>query len=351
MSGMATVRIGNRVIGDGHPVFVIADVGLTNGGDLERTFELIDIAKDLGVDAVKFQMIGPDFLLSDHDRTYTYPTKNDGPQTENMYEMFSGLNYTLAEWKQIANGVKSAGMEFICTSHYMGAVDILEECQVDCHKICTWSVTHKRLIQKLGKTGKPMFMDMGSSSEHGLLELIDWFVHAGGSTIMPLHDFHTTKLSDMNFRSINKLKQICASPVGFTAPDEKTHLDFMAMGIGINILEKRLTHDKTIPKNGHWKSLDPDEFKEWLGTIKELEQALGSNIIKPSRGDLETSKWAFKSLFAIKDIKSGELITDQMIDGRRPGTGISAKCIDDIIGRHAQMDINKGTMLDWAMID
>ena len=350
MSEATTVRIGNRVVGDGHPLFVIADIGLTNGGDINRTFDLIEIAKSLGVDALKFQMIGPEFLLGDRKITYTYPTMNDGPQTENMFEMFSGLTYSPDEWTKIAKAVRFAGLEFICTSHYLGAVDVLEECQVDCHKICTWSVNHKRLIQKLGKTGKSLLMDMGVSSEHSLLELIDWFTNAGGATVVPLHDFHTTELSDMNIRSIEKLKEICAGPVGYTAPDEKTPLDYMAMGQGINIIEKRLTHDKTIPQNGHWKSLDPSEFKGWLATIKDLDLALGSKIIKPSPGDLETSKWAFKSLHALTDIKKGDMLTDKIVDGRRPGTGISVKLVDDVVGRVARVDISSGTMLDWRMV-
>ena len=349
MSEISTVKIGDRIIGPGHPVFIIADVGLTNGGDLERTFKLIDIAKELGVDAIKFQMIGPEYLLGDKEITYTYPTMNDGPQTENMFEMFSALNYSPSEWKEISERVTSVGLEFVCTSHYFGAVDILEECDVKCHKICSWSVTHKRLIQKLGTTGKPMFMDMGSSTESSLLELIGWHANSGGGEIIPLHDFHTTALDEMNFRNINRLKKIFSSPVGFTSPDEKIHQDFMAMGMEINVLEKRLTHDKTIPKNGHWKALEPDEFKQWMQTIKELEIALGSSTIKPSKNDISTSSWAFKSLFAIQDVKKGCVVEDQMIDGRRPGTGISAKYVDNIIGRRAQKDIKKGTMLSWEM--
>jgi sialic acid synthase SpsE len=351
MDDIAPVKIGDRLIGPGQPVFIIADVGLTNGGDLKRTFMLIDIAKELGVDAIKFQIIGPDYLLGDREITYTYPTVNDGLKTENMYEMFSALNFSASEWNKISDAVKSAGLEFICTSHYLGAVDILEQCNVNCHKICSWSVTHKRLIQKIGKTGKPMFMDLGTSTQSSLLELIDWYVNSGGTEIIPLHDFHTNELSEMNFRNIKKLKQIFSSPVGYTAPDQSTHHDFMAMGMEINVLEKRLTHDRSIPKNGHWKSMEPDEFKQWIKTIKELEISMGSSRIQPSKSDIKTSNWAFNSLFAIKNIKNGCHINDQMVDGLRPGTGISAKKVDDIIGKRANCDIKSGTMITWEMLN
>ena len=127
MIDIAPIRIGDRLIGPGQPVFILADVGLTNGGDLDRALMLVDIAKDLGVDAIKFQMIGPEYLLGDREITYTYPTINHGKITENMFEMFSDLSFSPSEWEKISEAAKSAGLEFICTSHYLKAVDILEE--------------------------------------------------------------------------------------------------------------------------------------------------------------------------------------------------------------------------------
>ena len=124
----------------------------------------------------------------------------------------------------------------------------------------------------------------------------------------------------------------------------------MAMGMDINVIEKRLTIDRTIPKNGHWKAMEPDEFHQWVKTIRNLETALGSSTIKPTQGDIETSKWAFKSLFSVEDIKKGNIIEDYMIDGRRPGSGISVKNIDSVVGRRATEDIPAESMLSWEML-
>lgn len=350
MIDIASIKLGDRLVGPGQPVFIIADVGLTNGGDLNRSLMLIEIAKDIGVDAIKFQMIGPEYLLGDREITYTYPTTNHGNVTENMFEMFSNLTFSPLEWKTITEAAKSAGLEFICTSHYLAAVDILEELNVVCHKICSWSVTHKRLIQKIGRTGKAMFMDMGTSTQSSLLELCDWYYNSGGFAVIPLHDFHTSNLTEMNFRSIEHVRNILATPVGYTSPGINSHHEYMALGLGVNVIEKRLTHDRTIPKNGHWKAMEPDEFKNWIKVIKDLELSLGSKAIHPSKGDIETSKWAFKSIFAIQEIPEGSYISDNMVDGKRPGTGISAKKIDDIVGKRANCHIHKGTMITWEMI-
>lgn len=344
------VKIGDRLIGLGQPIFVMADVGLTNGGSLDRAFLLIDICRALGVDAIKFQMIGPEFLLGDKTIAYTYPTLNDGQKTENMFEMFSDLTFSPAQWKRIVAAARNAGLEFVCTSHYLGAVDVLEGCGVNCHKVCSWSVTHKRLIQKMGRTRKPMFMDMGTSTQAMLQELIHWHSNSGGRGTIPLHDFHTKELTEVNFRSIPHIKRNFGCPVGYTSPGRSSHHDFMAIGLGVSVLEKRLTHDRSIPKNGHAKALEPEEFREWLHTVRDLELSLGSSMIIPSQEDLKQSRKYFKSLFAIRDIKKGERITDEMVDGRRPGTGISAKNVDLIVGRWARADIKSGKMISWDMV-
>jgi sialic acid synthase SpsE len=350
MEQIAQVKIGDKMIGTGQPIYTIADVGLTNGGNMDFSLQLIEIAKDLGVDAIKFQMIGPEYLLGDRSIEYTYPTLNDGPKTENMFEMFSDMSYTPEEWKRIARAAKDAGLEFICTAHYMGAVDILEECEVNCHKICSWSVTHKRLIQKIGRTGKSMLMDMGTSGRGNLANVIDWHAEAGGRGLVILHDFHTNNTSEMNFRNIPFITEHFACPVGYTPQGRDFAHDYMAVGLGAHVLEKRLTHDRSIPKNGYVKSLDPDEFKEWLKTIKDLEQSLGSATIQPTVSDLEQAKKYFKSIFVKQNLRRGDMITDDMVDGMRPGVGISTAQIDSIVGRRVCQDIAAGTMLSWEML-
>ena len=119
------IKIGKKIVGDNKPIFIIADLGLTNGGDIKRTFKLIDIASKLKVDAVKFQLIGPDHILGDKKISYTYPTLKNGMIKQNMYEMFKELEYTPLEWYKISKYVKSKNLEFICTSHFIEAVEIL----------------------------------------------------------------------------------------------------------------------------------------------------------------------------------------------------------------------------------
>lgn len=347
-ASVSPIKVGSKYIGDGHPIYIMADLGLTNGGDIDRTFKLIDIAAAMGVDAIKFQMIGPDNLLGDRSREYTYPTLNDGPKTENMYSMFSKLNYTDQEWLKIASYVREKGLEFICTAHTIEALPILEKINVNMHKICTWSMTHKRLIQAIGKTGKPMMLDTGMFTTQTLAQTLDWHSQAGGRGALILHDFHTKNNEQMNFKAIPYMKSYFGSPVGYTPQGRDNDMDFMSIGLGVNILEKRLTIDRSIPENGHIKALEPEEFSLWIKRVKELEQTLGITNVLPTDDDRDTSTWAFKSLFLNTDIKAGDFFKDSMLSARRPGDGISAALVDEVVGKKATRDLTKATKLSWS---
>jgi len=326
----------------------MADLGLTNSGDLKRTFELIDIAANTGVDAVKFQMINPDKLLGDKSFEWTYPTLNDGPKTENMYEMFLKLNYSDEEWSEIAQYARSKNLEFICTAHTIEGVPLLEKIGVSIHKICTWSVTHKRMVQEMGNTGKPLMLDTGTFTTNSLARTLNWHTESGGRGAIILHDFHTTNHAQMNFRAIPYMKHFFGYPVGYTPQGRDCDLDFMSIGLGVNVLEKRLTVDRGIPQNGHIKALEPDEFSGWIERVKELEEALGLFTVLPTDDDNEASKKYFKSLFLNCDLVEGEVIQTDMLSARRPGNGISASEVDYVCGKKTTRDLKNGTKLGWS---
>jgi N-acetylneuraminate synthase/N,N'-diacetyllegionaminate synthase len=339
------VKIGNKEIGDDRPIYIIADVGLTNGGNIARTFKLIDIAKKLNVDAIKFQLLGPDHLLGDKKITYTYPTLKNGKIKQNMFEMFKELEFTNEEWFKISQYTKKKNLEFICTSHYLGAVDILEKCNVNVHKICTWSSNHKELIKKIGKTKKPMIIDTGVTNTKETQKIFNWYKSGGGKKILVLHDFHTNDFNQMNFKAITYLKKKYSIPVGYTPQGRESDLDFLSIGLGANILEKRLTTDRSIPKNGHWKSLEPNEFKDWLKKVRNCEKSMGNETLVATKDDLEQSKKYFKSFFSKKYIFKGEKITKDKITLMRPGTGFSSEKENIILRSYAKKNIPSGTML------
>ena len=345
-----SIKINNKYIGDNNPIYLIADLGLTNGGDIERTFKLIDISAKLKVDAVKFQLIGPEHLLGDKKVSYTFPTLSKGRIKQNMFKMFKELEYSNEQWYKISNYAKSKKLEFICTSHFEGAVDILEKCKVNIHKICVWSSTHKRLVQLIGKTKKPLMIDTGALDTKMTDNIYQWHKNSGGKGFLVLHDFHTNNIAEMNFKSIPFIKKRYKCPVGFTPQGREDKFDFFSIGLGANILEKRLTISRSIPKNGHWKSLEPKEFKNWIDNVRLYEKSLGMYNIVPTKEDKRQSKLYFKSLFIKKDIPKNTKIKEDMLASMRPGKGIPTTKIDQIIGKKAKFNLKKGNILKLNQI-
>lgn len=344
------IKIGKKTIGDKKKIFLIGDIGLTHKGDIEIIFKMIDFFSLNKVDAIKMQLIGPEFLFGDKNVTHTYKTLKDGLITQNMIEMTSELNLKDEEWYKIAKYIRKKKMEFICTSHYLGAVDILEKCNVNIHKICTWSTNHKRMIQKMGSTGKPLMIDLGASDVNDVDNIYKWHKNSGGKGFLVLHDFHTENFNEMNFKSIPFIKKRYNCPVGYTPQGRDSKLDFLSVGMGINMIEKRLTLDRSTPKNGHWKALEPNEFINWIRDIKNLEKALGSETIKPTKTDIKQSKKYFKSIYSSREIKKGQKLNDSNLKAARPGTGIPVNSIDDILGKKAKKNIKKNKIILKSMI-
>lgn len=343
---ISSVKIGSKKIGPGYPIFVVADLGLTCGGDIHETMELIEISAEIGVNAVKFQMLDADALLGDKDVTYTYPTLLNGHQTENMYTMFKGLEFSDTQWAAIRDKAYEKNLEMIVTAHYEGAVSRINRLDLPINKICTWSLSHQRLLRLLAANGKDLVIDMGTIDEAELLELHSFYVDNGGGQVVILHDFHTENASESNFRALSRYENL-GFVYGYAPQGRKDWLDYMAVGQGISIIEKRLTLDRERPRNGYWKALEKEEFINWLANLRECEKSLGTSEIKPTLKDLEQAKKYYKSAWLNQDVNEGDLIKEDHFIFKRPGTGIlSGRITNFYCGKRYTKFHKKGEMLN-----
>lgn len=306
--------------------FIIADLGLTNGGSLNTSYALIEAAAGLGVNAVKFQMIDADELLGDRTAEYSYPTIKLGTKTQNMYEMFKRLEYTDPEWLLIKEKCDEQKVGLIVTSHVLSAVDRIERLRLPVNKICTWSLTHYEMIGKLAANNKPLILDTGTITLHELRQLESFYINNGGGRLIVLYDFHTNNPKEFNFNAIRSLVEL-GYEVGYTPQGRQNWLDYMALGLGASVLEKRLTLSRVTPENGHFKALEPQEFFEWMQNVQHCVVSLGGVDLQPTEQDLLDSKKYYKSAWLVKDVKKGEVITPENFVFKRPGLGISSKDI------------------------
>lgn len=338
------VSIGNRLIGQDEPCFLIAEVGTTCLGNLKKAKDLIDAAANAGMDAIKFQVIDPD-QISDKSASYNIMI-NGVLQQANMYEMFTRLAFTEAEWMEIHQLCHSRGLLFFATVDFMGGVDLLERVGVAVHKIGAWDAAYKSLITHIGKTGKPMFVDLGPATESEVETLVNWYIEAGGSSVLFMHDFHTQDDRQMHLHTIRYLKEKYPNwPVGFSSPARDDDLDIAALTLGSAYVEKRLILNRLEPAFHAHESLEPKELKDWVDRIRHIERALGKDGIFPSDADLEGREKFYRSACTLRKVNIGEQFTVNNLGAKRPGTGIPAASIPSLWGRKALRSLDENTLI------
>ena len=329
-------------------LYLVADLGLTCCGDLKTSLNLIEIASEIGFQAVKFQMLNAEELLGDRAVEYTYPTLVEGPKTERMLDMFKKLEMSRDNWFRIKQECEKVGLELIITCHVQSAVPLINELNLPYNKICTWSINHYHMIKDLAANGKPLIIDTGTINQTELEELRCFYSQHGGGEIIIFFDFHTDDMFEYNFNAIRQLKSL-GFIVGYTPQGRKDWLDYMSIGNGATILEKRLTLSRDTPLNGHWKAHEPAELKEWVQNVTECYLGLGNGLLQPTKDDLATSKWAYKSARLVRDVQIEQIISSDDFIFQRPGHGVSSKDIlSKYVGKKYKRSYSKG---EWFSVE
>lgn len=338
-----TVTIGGRAIGPGEPCYLVTEVGTTCVGDLDKARQLIDAAAAAGMDAVKFQLIDPTQLS---DTSVTYPVIVDGKETRvSMKEMFERLKFTPDEWRTVRDACAHAGLQFFATVDYVEGVDLLEALEVPVHKIGAWDGTFRPLVERIGATAKPMFVDLGPTSEAEMGDILHWYREAGGTAVLFLHDFHTADDREMNLRAVQYLNETQPWPAGFSSPARDDALDFAALALGARVIEKRLILDRSEAAFHAHESLEPQELKCWVERIRHVERALGRRAIAPSSDDRRMSRDYYRSICTLRTVRSGEAFSPENVGGKRPGTGLATARLPQVWGRRAKRDLPPDTLL------
>jgi sialic acid synthase SpsE len=334
---MKKVKIGTKSIGHEEPCYLIAEVGTTCMGNLDTALQLLVAAKDAGVDAVKFQVIDPSQLSDD---TVTYPVTVNGKVTNvSMSDMFHKLIFDEQSWKKIAEEARHLGIDFFATVDYLEGVDLLERIGVDVHKIGAWDATFKPLIEHIGKTGKPMFADLGPTTTEEADNIVKWYIEAGGTAVLFMHDFHTQEDMQMNLKTITHLNMRYPWPAGFSSPALDHDIDIAALALGATYLEKRLILSRSELAFHTHESCEPSELKSWVERIRHIERALGKSEITPSEKDLEGKLKYYRSICTLEPIRAGEIFTSQNLGAKRPGSGIETARLAEFWGQKAAHDL------------
>lgn len=342
--------INNRQIGDGHPVYIIAEMSANHGQGYDEAVKIIQAAKDAGADAIKLQTYTPDTITIDCDNEY-FRIKGTIWEGRNLYDLYKEA-YTPWEWqpklKEIANDL---GMDLFSTPFDNTAVDFLEKIEVPAYKIASFELVDIPLIQRVAKTGKPIIMSTGMATIGEIEEAVTAARGAGCKELALLKctSAYPAPPEEINLRTIPHMADAFGVPVGLSDHTLGIGVPVVAVTLGACIIEKHFTLSRAVPGPDSAFSLEPHEFKEMVEAIRVAEKALGQ--VNYAVTEKEAASRVFRrSLFVVKDMKAGDVFTADNVRSIRPGYGLPTKHLERIIQRRAAKGIKKGTPVTWDLV-
>jgi sialic acid synthase SpsE/sugar phosphate isomerase/epimerase len=335
------IRIGQRLVGDGHPAFIIAEAGINHNGSVETARRLIDVAAEAGADAVKFQMRDAEELfragvvedMSAEDIGFQY-----------IMQLIKHCELTRDQYADLAQYTASKGLMFLCTPWDKRSVEVLEELGVPAYKIASADLTNLDLIEHVASRCRPMLVSTGMSTRKEI-ETTVVFMRKLGAQFALLHcnSSYPAAFKDIHLRHIQTLKNRFGCPVGYSGHELGISVSEAAVALGASIIERHFTLDRTMRGPDHAMSLEPQGLHKLVRDIRHIEEAMGSDVRMMTRGEYMNRKVLGKSVVATRTIAPGEVITREMCAVKSPAHGLSPQRLLDVVGRTARRDIAEGT--------
>jgi N-acetylneuraminate synthase/N,N'-diacetyllegionaminate synthase len=347
-----SIRIGSREVGDTHPVFIVAEIGINHNGSVEQAKRLISAAQEAGVDAVKFQVFRADEFVGDPGLTYTY--RSQGREiTEPMLEMFQRYEFDSDEWREIFRFSRDAGVGFFATPQNPSDLDfILSITDMPAIKVGSDDLTNLELLDSYARRGKPLIISAGMAYLSEIDEAVNTIRAAGNPDLVVLHciSSYPAGTEEINLRKIPAIRRIFNVPVGFSDHTLGSRAALGAVALGACMIEKHITLDRDLPGPDHWFSADPEEIRELVAGIRFMEEALGSSLLEPTEKERGMRELARRSIVASRDIDEGETIGRDMLALRRPGTGLAPKFLAEVLHRRAARPIRRHEPISFDAI-
>jgi N-acetylneuraminate synthase len=344
------VEIDGCVIGTDRPPYLIAEMSANHNGDREKAFALLKAAKDAGAHAVKLQTYTAD--------TMTIDCKSDDFRIEwglwagrYLYELYQEASTPWGWHEDLFAKARELGITIFSTPFDETAVDFLEELGAPAYKIASFELTHIPLIRKVASTGKPMIMSTGMASWEEIEEALNAAREAGANDVVLLHcvSSYPTPPEEANLRTIPVLANRFDVHVGLSDHTLGTTVATTAVALGISVIEKHFTLDRNDEGPDSAFSMNPAELEDLARATREAWLALGR--VRHGRTASESTMAHYRrSIYAVRDIRKGELLTTDNVRVIRPGYGLAPRNFDDVLGRECGCDISRGTPITWEKL-
>ena len=345
---MVSIRIDGKKIGDGFPCYTIAEAGANHDGTLDKALKLIDAAKEANSDSIKFQTYKAGKLTTKSAPKYW----EDGNPKETQYDVFSKLDHLENDdWKEIFEYAKSKSITCFSTPFDEESVNLLYSLETPAFKIASADITHIPLIKSIAKKRLPIFISTGMASDIEIESAIETIENEGNHDIVIMHCItsYPTKPEDANLSMILTLKQKFSNYViGYSDHTIGTNIGVYSTFYGSTCIEKHFTYDSLLTESpDHRLSLDTKGFRRLVDELRMVEISRGESKRKEFDSEKEAVKYARRSIVSTTKIKVGEKILREMLDIKRPGTGIPPRFFDNIIGKTVIKEIEEDQPIKW----
>ncbi len=348
---MKPIKIGNKEVGEKNPVFIVAELSANHLQNYELAVKTVKAAKEIGADAIKLQTYTPDTITLDCDNEFFQIKKDTIWDGKTLYQLYEEA-YTPWEWQpKLKNLAEDLGMLCFSSPFDKTAVDFLERMGVPVYKIASFEINDLPLIEYVASKGKPVIISTGIAELEDIKDAIGACKKVGNEQIILLKctSSYPAPLEDINLRTMADFSEKFSTLVGLSDHTLGISVPIAAAALGACLIEKHLILNRELGGPDSAFSLEPNEFKMMVESIREVEKALGQvsyELTEKTKKNREFSR----SLFITQDLKAGEILTEDNVKSIRPAYGLHTKYLKDIVGKKILKDVKKGTPLSWELI-
>ncbi len=351
MCAPRTIRIGDRLVGDGAPVFVIAEAGVNHNADLGQAKELADAALAAGADAVKYQVFSAERLATKGARKFVY-ARRFGPPDDSLRTMLKQLELPLEAFYELKAHCDRRGITMLATPYDEEMVEFVSALGCPAMKIGSTDNDNPRVLRRAAQCGVPVLLSTGMCTLSMVARAVEMLWEGGAAqlAILACATSYPTPMADANLRVIPTLAQAFGVPVGLSDHMAEIHGALAAVALGACMIEKHITLSRELPGPDQTSSLEPDELKELVRQVREVELALGDGVKRITGPEAEIAPEVRRFIVAARPLEAGHCLREEDILLKRSGGGIPAMHHDLVIGKTLGRPVPEDEPIDWEDI-
>ena len=334
-----------------HKVYIIAEAGVNHNGDIKTALKLIDKAKEIGADCIKFQTFKAHKIVTKNSPKANYQLAVTD-KSESQFEMLKKLELDFEDYSSILKRCKEKNIDFLSTPYNIEDVDFLESLNITGYKIASGQLTELPFLKYVSSKNKPIIISTGMGTLADVFNAVEAIRKEGNEkiTVLQCTTNYPSKIEDANLLSMLSIKTACKVDIGYSDHIQSNYACYAAVALGAQIIEKHFTLDKNMVGPDHSSSLIPEEFSELVSGIRSVELALGSGLKKPSQIEVQNSFGMKRSLVLLCDLQAGSILEQIHIGFKRPADGMNPNMIEQVLGKQLLKNMKKDEPLQLNCI-